>query len=580
MDSRTAAHVLTQIAAHLELRGENAFKIRAYRGAAKSLLALGADDLAPPLTSGELSTVRGLGPATLAVVRDLVETGESRYLEQLRESAPQGLLDMLDVPGMTPPRIHQVYEVLGIQTVEELEAAARDGRLATLPKLGPKTAAKILKGVATARARGSLRLYHHVAAEAVHLVASVREHPDVARAELAGALRRCVEVVGTIDVVAACRGDSVEVARSFTRTAGVTRADERGGPGSVFIQYVDGAQLHLHCVREDEFGVAFWRATGNVDHVDAVREALTDAGVVVDRDRLRRGDGTDLAVSDERGVYAAAGLQFVEPELREGLGEVDAARRHVLPSLVTPSDIRGVLHCHSQYSDGKASIADMARAARDRGWSYIGITDHSEAAFYAGGLTRARILSQHDEIDELNATFQHEGIRVLKGIEADILADGRLDYDDELLESFDFVVGSIHSRFSMDVAAMTERVLRALDDPRLTILGHPTGRLLLAREPYALDVDAVLEKARDVGAAVEHNADPHRLDLDWRHLRRAKALGVPVAIGPDAHSVGGLDNVRFGINMARKGWLEPADVLNTGDADAILAFARARRSRG
>jgi DNA polymerase (family 10) len=300
----------------------------------------------------------------------------------------------------------------------------------------------------------------------------------------------------------------------------------------------------------------------------------------VDRDRLRHKQGGDLVVTDERALYAAAGLQFVEPELREGMGEVEAARRHALPNLVVATDIRGVLHCHSHYSDGKASIADMARGALARGWSYIGITDHSQAAFYAGGLTRERILAQHEEIDELNATLQGEGMRVLKGIEADILADGRLDYDDELLESFEFVVGSVHSRFSMDVVTMTERVLRALDDPRLTILAHPTGRLLLNREPYALDVEAVLEKAREVGAAVELNADPHRLDLDWRHVRRAKALGVRVAIGPDAHSVGGLDNVRFGITMARKGWLERADVLNAGDADAILAFARSRRSRG
>ena len=578
MDSRTAAHVLGQIAAHLELRGENAFKIRAYHGAAKSLVAIGADDLAPLLGSGELATVRGLGPATLAVVRDLVETGESRYLEQLRESTPEGLLDMLDVPGMSPARIHQVHDVLGIESVEELEAAARSGRLATLPKLGLKTADKILKGIATARERGSLRLYHHVAAEAVPLLAYVREHPDVEHAEIAGALRRCVEVVGIIDIVAACRRDPIEVARSFTRTAGVKQVDETGRPGSVTIQYVDGAQLRLHCVLADEFPVALWRATGNAGHVDQVSHALAARAIVVDGNRLRGRHGTVAAMNSERDIYAGAGLQFVEPELRESMGEVDAAGRHALPRLVVPADFRGVLHCHTRYSDGKASIAEMARAARDRGWSYIGITDHSEAAYYARGLTRERVRAQHDEIDELNAT--NDGVRVLKGIEADILADGRLDYDDELLESFDFVVGSIHSRFSMDGVAMTERVLRALDDPRLTILGHPTGRLLLVREPYALDADAVLEKARDVGAAVELNADPHRLDLDWRHVRRAKELGVPVAIGPDAHSTASLDNMRFGINMARKGWLEAGDVLNTRDADAVLAFARARRARG
>jgi DNA polymerase (family X) len=245
-----------------------------------------------------------------------------------------------------------------------------------------------------------------------------------------------------------------------------------------------------------------------------------------------------------------------------------------LPALLTLSDIRGVLHCHSHYSDGKASIGEMAQAAKERGWSYIGITDHSQAAFFAGGLSREAVRAQHDEIDELNATL--DGFRVLKGIEADILADGQVDYGDELLDEFDFVVGSIHSRFSMDRTTMTDRILRALDDPRLTILAHPTGRLLLSRDPYALDIDAVLEKAAALGVAVELNADPHRLDLDWRHLQTAKRLGVTIEIGPDAHSTRGLDNMEVGVGIARKGWLERADVLNARSADDVVAFARAR----
>jgi DNA polymerase (family 10) len=248
-----------------------------------------------------------------------------------------------------------------------------------------------------------------------------------------------------------------------------------------------------------------------------------------------------------------------------------------LPELVSASDIRGVLHCHSLYSDGKASIAEMARAAQARGWSYIGITDHSEAAFYAGGLSRDRVRAQLNEIDELNATL--DGFRVLKGIEADILSDGHLDYGDELLDAFDFVIGSIHARFSMDGAAMTARVLRAFDDPRMTILAHPTGRLLLSRPAYPIDLDAVLEKATAVGVAIELNADPKRLDLDWRHLRRAKALGATIEIGPDAHSPAGLDVMEIGVGIARKAWLEPGDILNAGSADDIVAFAKARRSR-
>jgi DNA polymerase (family 10) len=563
--SRTAAHVLSQIAAYLELKGENQFKVRAYEGASRGLLALNVDDLTPLYESGELGKVRGLGPATLAVVRDLIETGESAYLEQLRDSMPAGLLEMLRVPGMTPQRIHKVYDELQVQSIEELEAAARDGRLTRIPKWGPKTAEKILAGIATMRAQGSARLYQHAMVEANALLQAVRSHPDVQRAELGGALRRRLEIARSVDIVASCKRDPVGVAQSFTRTAGVTEASGTGA--SVSIGFADGVHLELHCVPPELFTVAWWRVTGSDEHVAEVASLLA-------------GRQTSLAArpfTDEPEFYAAAGLDFIEPELREGLGEVAAAKAHELPALVEYADIRGALHCHTVYSDGRHSIRDMAAAAQQRGWSYLGITDHSEAAFYASGLTRDRVRQQHDEIDELNATFG--GFRLLKGIEADILADGHLDYGDAVLDTFDFVVASIHGRFSMDGAKMTDRVLRALDDPHLTILGHPTGRLLLSREPYAIDLEAVFAKAKEVGAAVELNADPKRLDLDWRHLRRAKELGVTVAIGPDAHSTTSLENVRNGVGFARKAWLERPDILNTRTADHVLAFARARRRR-
>lgn len=574
MDSRTAAHALQQIAAYLELKGESSFKVRAYAGAAQAIMTVGADDLAPKLKSGELAGVRGLGPATLAVVGDLIETGESRYLEQLRQETPEGLVEMLDIPGLSPGRIHQIHEALGIGTVEELEAAAADGRLAKVPKIGPKTAAKILKGIADARERGSLRLYHHAIIEARRLADSVASHPDVERAEIAGDLRRHVEVAGRIDIVAACRTDPVAVAQSFTRIPGVERSE--GAGASVAIHFVDGAHLQLHCVRSEQFGLALWWATGNETHVAEVVQAFSRRGVSLAGSGLADGKGNAIPTLDERPIYTSAGLIFVEPELREGLGEVAAAEHDALPRLLTSKDIRGVLHCHTLYSDGKATIADMAAAARERGYSYIGITDHSQSAFYANGMPRDRILAQVDEIDEVNATLTD--FRVLKGVEADILADGRIDYDDDLLDRLDFVVASIHSRFAMDREGMTARILRALDDPRVTILGHPTGRLLLSRQPYPMDLDAVLEKAVALGVAVELNADPKRLDLDWRHLKRAKALGATVAIGPDAHSPKGLDVMEIGVGIARKGWLEAADILNAGTADDVLAFARARRS--
>ena len=309
-----------------------------------------------------------------------------------------------------------------------------------------------------------------------------------------------------------------------------------------------------------------------------MRRRAEALGLSITNDELRDASGAALPVPDEVALYAALGLPYIEPELREGCGELAAAEGRVLPALISAEDICGVLHCHSQYSDGQSTIGEMATAARARGWRYLGISDHSQSAFYAGGLTRQAVLAQHEEIERVNEQF--DDFRVLKGIEADILACGRIDYDPELLDHFDYVIGSVHSRFGMSEAAMTERVLRALDEPHLAILGHPTGRLLLTREPYAINMQAVLEKAGEVGVAVELNADPHRLDLDWRLCQTAKSLGVAVEIGPDAHSTHGLDNIDIGIGIARKGWLEPADVLNTRSADDVIARARRRRGTG
>jgi DNA polymerase (family X) len=577
MDSRTAAHALSQIGALLQAKGDQRFKARAYAGAARSLAALDTDDLAPLLHSGELAGTQGIGPATLSVIRELVETGESSYLTGLREGMPAGLLDLMRVPGLSVPKIQLIHDALGVETVEDLERVAQNGQLAGLPKFGKKTAEKILRGIEISRRNAHLERFPRAVLEAHLLLANVEKHPDVERADVAGSIRRHNEVVADIDIVAECATDPEKVAESFSRAPGVSDAKTGEEPGSVRIRFVDGQQLDMYCVCTPDYPVALWRATGSSAHVEEMTVLAEAKGFHIKGNWLVKKGGKRVPIASEEALFVALDLVPIPPEMREGMGEIEAAARRELPELVTFDDLRGVLHCHSDYSDGAATIEEMAAAAKERGWSYIGITDHSESAFYAGGLKRDKVERQHEEIDRLNAAMS--GFRILKGIEADILADGRLDYDAETLDRFDYVVGSIHSRFSMDGDAMTTRVLAAMDDPHLTILAHPTGRLLLSREPYAINVEAVLEKAADVGVAVELNADPHRLDLDWRYCRQAKELGVTIEIGPDAHSTAGLDNVHFGIGMARKAWLEAGEILNTGSAEEVLAFARRRRCR-
>ena len=577
MDSRSAAHVLTQIGALLQVKGEQKFKARAYAGAARSLIALDTDDLAPLLRSGELADTPGIGPATLSVVRELVETGESSYLNQLREGLPEGLLELFRVPGLNAARIQVIHDALGVQTLEDLERVAQNGQLAELPKFGKKTAEKILRGIEILRRDAHLKRFPAAAIEAHLLLANIVKHPDIAQAEVAGSIRRHNEVVGDIDIVAECSADPAKVAASFARSPGVAESKTREDPGSVHIRFVDGTHLDMHCVGKEDYPVALWRATGSTAHVEEMNVFARNSGFEIAGNSLIGKGGKSVVLKDEGAFFAALDLEPIPPEMREGMGEIEAAARRELPDLVTYDDLRGVLHCHSDYSDGTATIEEMANAAQERGWDYIGISDHSESAFYAGGLKRDKLLRQQEEIDRLNAEMK--GFRILKGIEADILADGRLDYDAEILDGFDYVVGSIHSRFSMDGDAMTKRALAALDDPHLTILAHPTGRLLLTREPYPINIEAVLEKAAQVGVAVELNADPHRLDLDWRYCRQAKELGVTIEIGPDAHSTAALDNVHFGIGMARKAWLEAGGILNTRSADDVVAFARKRRAK-
>jgi DNA polymerase (family 10) len=556
LGSQAAADALERIAHLLELRGDNPFKTRAYHNAARALTALDVDDVRPLLDDGTLEGTPGLGPGTLAVVRDLAASGRSSLLDQLTAETPPSLAELLRVPGLGPSKIHLLHTTLGVDSLDALEAVATDGRLAGVKGFGAKTAEKVAKGIAFVRTAAGLVRYPQAAVEAARLVEAVRAQPGVAAAHVAGDLRRRMEVVGAVDVVAAADADvPVRLPAAHGVAARLVRAEPR------------------------RYAVALWRATGSAAHVAQVAERLAARGYALDGDLLRGPDGAPAAVADEGELYALAGLAFVVPELREGTGEVALAADGRLPELVEPGDIRGAIHCHTTYSDGTATVLEMAEAARARGWAYVGITDHSQAAAYAGGLSPAAVRQQHGEIDRVNDDYRRRGVdfRVLKGIECDILVDGALDYDDGTLALFDYVIGSVHSRFNLGEAEMTARVCRAVANPFLTVLGHPTGRLLLERDAYAVDMHAVLAAAAEHGAVVEINADPHRLDMDWRLGAEARRLGLHVEIGPDAHSPAGLDNVEFGVAAARKAGFGPAEVLNARPADAVLAFARGKR---
>jgi DNA polymerase (family 10) len=578
MDCRSAAFALTQIATLLELHDEDRFSVRAMQAAARAVASHGESPLTAALMR-EVGTADGLAPAAIAVLQELADSNGSSLLERLQEETPEGLLEMLRVPGLGPSRIRAIHDGLDVDTLLELEQAARDGRLAELPRFGSKTADKILKGIADLRATGAYVLWPHGRAEAERIADAIRSHPDVLELAIAGSIRRRMELVRDVDLVCAVRGSPSVVAASFARLRGVQEV-LGGGGRSLSLRLDNGVRVDVSCVRPEQFALALWRATGSSAHVKQVTERAAQLGFVLAGDELRDRDGALVSIPDETALYAALGLAYVAPEQREATGEVEAAARGAFPTLITERDLAGALHCHSQYSDGGATIADMASAAHARGLHYLGVSDHSQSNTYAGGLSRDAILRQHDEIDALNAHYAAQGVdfRVLKGIEADILPCGRVDYDAAFLDRFDFVIGSVHTRYGMNERQMTDRVLKALDDPHLTILGHPTGRLLLTREPYAIDLAAIIEKAGAVGVAVELNADPHRLDIDWRACRIAQQYGALVSIGPDAHSPQGLDHLELGVASARKGWLTPADVLNTRSADDVLTFARARRA--
>ena len=556
LSAKDVADILDEIGVMLELSGENPFKSRAYYSAARALTSLD-ERLDTLVEEHRLSSVQGIGAALTQKITELVTTGRLDYYEKLKASIPQGLIQMLKIPGLGPKKINILHNELGIETVGELEYACKEHRLQDLKGFGRKTQDKILQGIAQIRQYHERRLYAEVIEDAEAILSKVRNHADVVNAEIAGSLRRCMETVKDIDILAATEHPH-ELSLFLASLPGIDHIIAQGDT-KVSVAMDSGINVDFRLVTPVEFPYALHHFTGSKEHNIAMRGRAKTKNLKMNEYGLFSGE-TLLPCHSEEDIFEALGLSYIPPELREDRGEIEAAEAGDLPDLVDISDIRGLLHLHTQASDGADSIEALMDAARDMGMGYIGISDHSQSAFYAGGLSEDEIRAQHDEINLLNERYGNP--YVLKGIESDILPDGSLDYNETILESFDFVIAAVHSHFRMTEEEMTLRIMHAMDNPATTILAHPTGRLLLAREPYRLSMEKILSHAAERGTIIELNANPHRLDLDWRWCRHAKDLGVKITLNPDAHSIRGLSHIRFGVNIARKGWLTPADCIN------------------
>lgn len=571
MTKNDIAEVLEQIAVLLELKGENPFKIRAYSAGARVLEGMEQTDLDRLVAAGELDSVKGIGAALAQKISELHEHGSLAFFENLKASVAPGLVEMLEVPGLGAKKIKAIHEKLGVDTLVELAAACADGRVAALPGFGEKSQEKIAEGIRNREAYGKRHLWwlaHEVAAP---IVAGLRALPQVSRAEAAGSLRRGMETVGDLDFLAAA-ADPAPVMDWFCAQPAVKEVTARGETKSS-VRFESGLQADLRIVPAAQFAFALHHFTGSKDHNVALRQRALERGLSLSEWGLvpAAGEGTakekaergaSVVIDDEAGLFRELGLVFIPPALREGLGEIEMAEAGELPRLVETADLRGAWHNHTSASDGRNTLAEMAAAAEALGWEYLGIADHSRSSIQANGLDETRLARQVAEIRALNASGRFK-VHVFAGSEVDILPDGSLDYADDVLASLDYVVASVHSAFTQSEEEMTRRIIRAVEHPQVTMLGHPTGRILLRREGYRVDLARVIDAAIAHGTVIELNASPWRLDLDWRWWRKAAERGLRCAINPDAHDTAGLGHVAAGINAARKGGLQRHHILNT-----------------
>jgi DNA polymerase (family 10) len=578
VDNADLARAFFELADLVELAGQPAYKVRAFRAAGRAIETLSSpcSDL---LAQGRLLDVPGIGQGSVRRIQELLEHGKLAEIEGLRRNAPPALAEMMRVDGMGPKTADLVYRTLGIGTLDDLEAAARAGRLRELPRFGARREERVLRGIAAfRRASGRLKLtqaYPH----GEWIVAQLKGRPDILRMELAGTIRRRRDTVGDIDVLVAARAeDAPAIMAAFTGLPGLLDV-LACGESRASVRLREGVQADLRVVPPESWGAALHYFTGSKEHNVAIRSLAVRRGLKISEYGVFDDEGRRLGGQDESEIFAAVGLPWIAPELRENRGEIEAAAQGQLPRLVEVGDVQGDLHMHTRETDGRSTLEEMALAARAAGRRYIAITDHSQALAMARGLDPERLRAQGRVIQALNDQLGGNPV-VLRGIEADILPDGSVDLGNEVLAGLDWVIASVHSQFGLPRAEQTRRVVRALESGVVDCLGHPTGRLIGRREPYEIDLEAVLAAAQRTGAAVECNSFPDRLDLCDVHLRMARDVGVPVVINTDSHATTHLVAIQYGVWTARRGWLEASHVANTLPLPAFLDRFRDHHRRG
>ncbi|MCC5942443.1 MAG: DNA polymerase/3'-5' exonuclease PolX [Balneolaceae bacterium] len=585
MTNQDVAEKLREVYSLMQLAGENRFRAIAFDRAAQTIEGLN-EEITKHIEEGTLMDIKGIGKSIAEDIKAFRETGTMPVLESLKERVPKGLIEWLNISGLGPKNIAKIHKELGITEITELKEACQSGAVAELPGLGQKSADKIIKSIEYLEKFGERARLDQALEIAEPIFDFVQNLDGVLQCDIAGSLRRSRETIGDVDIIVAAKKDNADaIFDAFTGHELVVEILGRGDTKSS-VRTENGRQVDLRIVSEKEYPAALMYFTGSKEHNIVMRQRARERGMALNEyglfklsDEKETDFDRPVEASSEMEIYKKLDLNFVPPEHREDRGEFEFYAEQEKMELVSDEDIRGVIHAHSTYSDGKYSIKQMTEACMERGFEYLGITDHSKTAAYAGGLTIDDVKRQWDEIDELNDVFASDGknFKIFKGIESDILNDGSLDYPDEILEGFDFVIASVHSGLEMPQEKMMDRFKKAIENPYTTMLGHPTGRLLLKRDGSKIDLNQMIEWAVERGVAIEINASPWRLDLDWRYGNKAKETGLLTSINPDAHSTDGIDDIRYGVMIARKAKFEPARVLNTKSAEEFLNWCKGSR---